>query len=146
MFPSLVATTDWNLAGSGDIEVVKELMSLGCDPLAIDHTSWSPLMWASAGGHVPVIQELMSRGASIHIKDNQGRWPLHWAAEKGHVDAVDLLVRHLLQAGADLHTAVSHRFCAQCPFTGTMCSTSLPAYMVGDTYLLKQCFNVVGHK
>ena len=64
-------------------------------------------MWASAGGHVAVIQELMTHGADFQVKDNQGRWPLHWAAEKGHADAVDLLVKHLLDADADLHVQVS---------------------------------------
>lgn len=67
-------------------------------------------MWASAGGHVAVIQELTTHGADLQVKDNQGRWPLHWAAEKGHADAVDLLVKHLLEAQADLHVHV-RAFC-----------------------------------
>lgn len=92
--------------GSGDLEIVKELISLGCSPLEADHIGWTPVMWAAAGGHAPVIQELMRLGADIRVMDNQSRWPLHWAAEKGHVEAVDLLVKHLSDAHADLHLQV----------------------------------------
>lgn len=93
-------------AGSGDVAVVKQLLSLGCDATAADRIGWSPLLWATAGGHAGVMRELDAAGADILVRDTRGRVALHWAAEKGHVDAVDLLVDRLSELQLDLHTPV----------------------------------------
>ncbi len=98
---------DWISAGSGDLELVELLISLGLSIHDQSRNGWDVFMWACLGGHAAVVTRLLSLGSNIGSKDREERLGLHWAAEKGHADAVGVLVRDMLQANLDIQATVT---------------------------------------
>ena len=94
-------------AGSGDLELVELLISLGLSIADQSRNGWDVFLWGCLGGHAAVVSKLLSLGSNIGVKDKEGRLGLHWAAEKGHAEAVGVLVRDMLQANLDIQATVS---------------------------------------
>lgn len=80
----------------GQLDLVKKLVAHDAD---INKSGWTPLHYAATGGHVPVIEYLLDNSAYIDAESPNGTTPLMMAAMYGSPEAV----KHLIQAGADLH-------------------------------------------
>ena len=83
-------------ASSGQVGVVKLLMSRGADPTK---ASWygSALHCAAEAGQCESIKLLLDSGMNIDLRDNFGRTALHCASQERHMMATELL----LDMGAD---------------------------------------------
>ena len=101
-------------AGSGDLELVELLISLGLSIQDQSRNGWDVFMWACLGGHAAVVTKLLSLGSNIGARDREERLGLHWAAEKGHAEAVGVLVRDMLQANLDIQATVRVFFSGTC--------------------------------
>ena len=95
--------------------MLERLLVMGESIFRADINSWTPLMWAAAGGHVAVIQRLLVGGAALGICDNDGRGVLHVSAAKGHLEAVSSLVDALAAQKLDLHNPVRRVCCLARP-------------------------------
>lgn len=80
----------------GQLELVQMLVKHDAD---INKAGWTALHYAATGGHVPVIEFLLENSAYIDAESPNGSTPLMMAAMYGSPEAV----KHLIQAGADLH-------------------------------------------
>ena len=100
------STFDVYFAGSGDLDLLELLISLGLSIHDQSRNGWDVFMWACLGGHAAVVTKLLSLGSNLAVRDKEQRLGLHWAAEKGHADAVGVLVRDMLQANLDIHATV----------------------------------------
>ena len=83
-------------ASSGQVDVVKLLMSRGADPTK---ANWygSALHCAAEAGQCESIKLLLDSGMNIDLRDNFGRTALHCASQERHILATELL----LDMGAD---------------------------------------------
>ena len=77
----------WN----GRLEVVKFLVSIGCDKEARDNYGRTPLHCASSDGHHEIVKFLVSIGCDKEALDYSGRTPLHYASVYGHLEVVKYL-------------------------------------------------------
>ena len=107
IFFQLCRALSHDTAGSGDLELVELLISLGLSIEDQSRNGWDVFLWACLGGHAAVVSKLLSLGSNIGVKDKEERLGLHWAAEKGHAEAVGVLVRDMLQANLDIQATVS---------------------------------------
>ena len=67
-------------AACNSLEVVKYLISLGCDVNVKTPMSITPLYDAAWSNSLEVVQYLISQGADIHARDYDGDTPLYAAA------------------------------------------------------------------
>ena len=83
-------------ASSGNVDIIKLLMSRGADPTK---ANWygTALHCAAEAGQCEAIQVLLDSGMNIDLRDNFGRTPLHCASDQRHRLAIELL----LDMGAD---------------------------------------------
>ena len=83
-------------ASSGQVEIVKLLMSRGADPT---RANWygSALHCAAEAGQCESIRVLLDSGMNIDLRDTFGRTPLHCASDQRHTLAIEIL----LDMGAD---------------------------------------------
>jgi len=101
------ATAFLRAAQSGDITVMRLLLSAGADPTIATANNTTPLMVASGIGWVEgvtnersakenleAIKLLLELGADVNAVDGDGRTALHGAAHKGRSEVVQLLVDH----------------------------------------------------
>ncbi|XP_041468862.1 ankyrin repeat and EF-hand domain-containing protein 1-like [Lytechinus variegatus] len=86
-------------AGSGSVEVVKNILTKGGDVNTPDKNMLTPTHRASMRGHFEVLQVLASYGADFGCVDVILNTPVHYAAEGGHA----LCCRYLAQRGAKAH-------------------------------------------
>ena len=86
----------------GETSVMRYMISAGFDA---DSTigEESVLALSAKRGYEDAVQVLLESGANSRVTDKRGLSPLHHASKEGHV----LAVRHLLDAGADVHAHVS---------------------------------------
>ncbi len=95
----------WYASALGDLQVARELISMGNPLNQSSHTGISPLMAAVMESHWDVAGELIRRGANIDARDREGRTALLMSVNRGSVHAVDMLV----QLGADIHLVTFDR-------------------------------------
>ena len=72
-----------NAAASGDIELVKFLISKGADVNAKGIGDISPLHLAAISGHIEIVEYLISKGADINAKTHYGLTPLDFSKGRG---------------------------------------------------------------
>ena len=75
-------------AGCGHINVVRELVSRGCDENAVDDDGCTPLHHAASRGKTKAVCELILRGACKSVVAGEFGTPLHQAALNGHLKTV----------------------------------------------------------
>jgi ankyrin repeat protein len=83
---------------TGDLEMVKVLLSHGADPSA-GTASNTPVSAAVTFGYVDVVRALMDAGASVGMRESTGINLMHWAAITGRPALIPLLA----QAGVPLN-------------------------------------------
>jgi hypothetical protein len=101
------ATPFLRAAQSGDVELMKLLLSKGADPKIATQNKTTALMVASGIGWVEgvtfewspqqsleAVKMLLDLGLDVNAADGDGRTALHGAAHKGRNDVVQLLVDH----------------------------------------------------
>eukprot|EP00252_Welwitschia_mirabilis_P007630 TRINITY_DN1920_c0_g1_i1.p1 TRINITY_DN1920_c0_g1~~TRINITY_DN1920_c0_g1_i1.p1 ORF type:complete len:170 (-),score=46.12 TRINITY_DN1920_c0_g1_i1:247-756(-) len=79
-------------ARHGDIDDVKELISINGILNAQDSEGRTALHMAAANGHLDVIRFLISKGADLNARNLEENTPLHWAALNGHAGVVEELI------------------------------------------------------
>jgi ankyrin repeat protein len=98
------ATPFLRAAQSGDIELMRLLLSYGADPMIATANNTTPLMVAAGIGWVDgvtfewgekqnleAVRLILDLGADVNAVDGDGRTALHGAAHKGRNDVVQLL-------------------------------------------------------
>ncbi|CAO3642372.1 unnamed protein product [Cunninghamella blakesleeana] len=83
---------------SGNLEKVKELVSLGAEVNFKDHAGWVPLHEAALKGQYEIAKFLIEKGANVNARGFDDDTPLHDACSGGFTDLVQLLV----DSGADV--------------------------------------------
>ena len=78
----------------GDLEKVKNLVSLGADIRIGD--DWA-VRWASENGHLEIVKYLVSLGADIRSYND---YAVRWASAKGHLE----MVKYLVSLEADIRS------------------------------------------
>ncbi len=79
-------------AESGDITIIKDLVSLGTDVNSQDKAGWSPLHFAAEKNYIDIVRFLLKNRAETSIKDNVGITPLHIASWEGNENVVKILI------------------------------------------------------
>ena len=85
--PSLI-----DVAGAGNVRLVRELLSSGADVDARNRNDETALSMAAAWNHFDVAQLLVQRGADPNIADKTGGTPLMLAAQNGNTTMVSALL------------------------------------------------------
>lgn len=86
-------------AKSGDISMVRTLISQGAYINIKDKYGCTPLHLAAMNGHTSVVEMLIAKGADINDKMMVGMTPLHGAAQMNQTEMVKLLI----DKGADVN-------------------------------------------
>lgn len=86
-------------SGDGDVELMRELLRHGADPLLRSNTSNTALGCAAMHGECAAIEILLASGATANDRTSGGGTPLHLAVAMGMTDAAELLIKH----GADVN-------------------------------------------
>ncbi|KAF5527604.1 Ankyrin repeat domain-containing protein 50 [Colletotrichum aenigma] len=105
--------TDLQLGvASKDVEIVKDLLSQGADPIIDPQEGQHPLIMASGNGSLAIVQELIQAGAPVNVHGKKRRSymyfqaadasPMHAAIANGSLDVVKVL----LENGADIELSV----------------------------------------
>ncbi|MHB9148282.1 MAG: ankyrin repeat domain-containing protein, partial [Candidatus Amoebophilus sp.] len=87
------------VASSGEISKICELIQKGADIHAEDSNGWTSLHRASQRGYLEVSNHLLKAGAHINAKDANGLTPLYVATLLGHLESAKLLIEY----GADVN-------------------------------------------
>ncbi|KAM0435547.1 hypothetical protein ACHAQK_008108 [Fusarium lateritium] len=80
-----------NAAHSGNIAIVKTLISNGADVNVLDAEDTTPLMLAAANSHVTVAKELLSQGADVELRSGFELTAMATAVCRGTLEMVQLL-------------------------------------------------------
>ena len=93
------------VAEKGDVESVKQLISLKADINAPGDKGRTALQAAAGQGHMEVVEKLLTEGADINAlaSGHNGRTALQAAAEGGHIEVVE----RLLTEGANINAPAS---------------------------------------
>lgn len=86
-------------AFAGDIDKVRELLSVGADPNARSGATGTALADAAAGGHRDVVRLLLAADADPNLASDSGYTPLSAAASIG----AEAIIADLLAAGANVN-------------------------------------------
>ncbi|XP_066265470.1 serine/threonine-protein phosphatase 6 regulatory ankyrin repeat subunit A-like isoform X1 [Branchiostoma lanceolatum] len=81
-------------AKEGDLQMVRLLLTSGCDLGSKDAAGWTALHWACHKGHLGVSQELLKAGADVFSIDQTKKTALHMAAEQGHAGIAEALLKN----------------------------------------------------
>jgi ankyrin repeat protein len=65
-------------AGSGNVQLVEQLVKLGLQLGQQDLNGWAPMHWAAAAGHSQATAALVAAQAPLMVADKTGRTALHW--------------------------------------------------------------------
>ncbi|CAO3637803.1 unnamed protein product [Cunninghamella echinulata] len=90
---------------SGNLNKVKELVSLGADINFKDHAGWVPLHEAALKGQYEIAKFFIERGANVNVRGFDDDTPLHDACSGGYNEVVQLLV----DSGADVYALNSDK-------------------------------------
>lgn len=85
-------------AKNGNIDEIKQLLSLGADVNTADKYGWTPLMMATQYNHILAAQLLLSAGAKVNAITTFGWTTLFYSAQ----ESVEI-TKLLLDAGADVN-------------------------------------------
>jgi ankyrin repeat protein len=85
-------------AGSGDADIVRELLRRGANPDVVDEIGFTPLLRAIITRRVEVVELLLTAGANPNGRTGNDRNPLVSAVRVGDTTVVALLI----DAGADV--------------------------------------------
>ena len=87
---------------AGSVRQVRQILSVGADPNALDSSGLSPLHWAIRDNQRQIAEILLENGAAVNQRtgsaDGTSYTPLHFAAFEGN----SALVQLLLDNGAEL--------------------------------------------
>ena len=81
---------------TGNVQVLKEILSDGINPNLRDEEGDTALMLASYNGHAECVATLLAAKANPTIKDSHGKTAIDLAVAKGHVE-VSRLLNHAIQ-------------------------------------------------
>ncbi len=87
----------WLAALSGNMHVLRDMISQGGNPRTATPHRETALHAAAARGHLQAVIYLIKNGANIHARTSNGWTPLHHAARFGHAHVAN----YLLRAGAN---------------------------------------------
>ncbi|KAI0860567.1 hypothetical protein F4860DRAFT_478862 [Xylaria cubensis] len=79
---------------SGNIGIMKLLLTAGADPGLQNDSGWAPLHLASYHGHSEAVKLLLKAGASIELQTDDGASPLLISVTHGHAQVVKLLLNN----------------------------------------------------
>jgi ankyrin repeat protein len=74
------------------MEIVRLLISCGCDMNIKECYGDTPLLLCARRGYAPIMSELLKAGADTLAKSDESDTPLHYACRYGHSDCVRILV------------------------------------------------------
>lgn len=75
----------------GWLDIVKSLVSKGCDLNTIGWSGSTPLLLAASRSHLDVVEYLIESGADVKIRDENGRTWLHYACKEEWLGVVNSL-------------------------------------------------------
>eukprot|EP00418_Pyrodinium_bahamense_P077004 CAMPEP_0179069540 /NCGR_PEP_ID=MMETSP0796-20121207/30560_1 /TAXON_ID=73915 /ORGANISM="Pyrodinium bahamense, Strain pbaha01" /LENGTH=179 /DNA_ID=CAMNT_0020766609 /DNA_START=51 /DNA_END=588 /DNA_ORIENTATION=- len=87
-------------ARQGDLDDVREALSMGVEVNAPSYGRATAILMASANGHLDAVRVLLEARAATSLPNEAGNCPLHWAALNGHVDICRMLVEARADANA----------------------------------------------
>ncbi|ACE06416.1 hypothetical protein Aasi_1071 [Candidatus Amoebophilus asiaticus 5a2] len=87
-------------AASGDVEMVKVLLTEGFNVYANDSHGNSSLHFAAINNHPETIHLLLQSGINVNVKNKDGNTALHGAAVYGYIE----VIQALLAQGADVNS------------------------------------------
>ena len=70
---------------------MKQLLSLGADPAAVDQYGFTALHWAAQNGHLEMVHHLVEEVKVERVADRLGRTPAALAKSRGHAAVSDYL-------------------------------------------------------
>ena len=79
---------------NSNLEMCKELMSLGANVNHVNEIGVMPLLTAAVNGYIQVVEELIRNGAEVDKVSRGYGSALHQAASGGHTDVVKILLAH----------------------------------------------------
>ena len=85
-----------NVAGSGNVDVVEQLLDAGVEPPTYSIYAVSS---SNSNKHLKILDKLLQAGAEVNAQNDGGYTPLHIASKHGHLD----VVKRLLSAGAQVN-------------------------------------------
>ncbi|XP_035390964.1 G patch domain and ankyrin repeat-containing protein 1 [Electrophorus electricus] len=111
-------------AQDGDVRVLRQLLSQGCNVNFHDAFYWTPVMCASHAGQREVLRLLLQAGAAwVGVVDTQGRDARDLAMLAGHQDVVRELEEFSITENSDTPLedapSASAQWCAVCQVTYT---------------------------
>src|SRR3954465_9852044 len=81
----------WQIAGTGNVERLEQILAQGTDVNAGDRTGVTPLMRAAYHGELPMVRALIQNGADLDAKDSGGLTALMMAKHSGRAEIVEAL-------------------------------------------------------
>jgi ankyrin repeat protein len=84
------------LTRQGEVDLVRDIINLGCDVNAVDHSCNTALLLASNLGYTEIVKVLLASGASESIlrKNRKADSPLYISCLKGFSEIVRLILVH----------------------------------------------------
>ncbi len=83
----------------GNINKIKELLTLGIDVNIQNEDGYTALIWASYKGYIKIVRALIKAGANVNIQDENGKTALTYASNNGDIE----IIRELIAAGSDIN-------------------------------------------
>jgi ankyrin repeat protein len=87
-------STFHDAARSGDLKILRQLLTTGVDPNQSGEGGMTPLHYAASAGHYEAGQLLLENGADIDSRDAEGATPLYFAAYFGKTEMAVVLLNH----------------------------------------------------
>ena len=102
-------------AASSMMQVVTDLLNMGCDPNDRSAEGMTAIMLAAGGGHVAVVKMLIDHGANVAATDINGWSVTHYACQSGSEE----LLYSLSNITTDWNTGIAAKFYDQWSYNAT---------------------------
>ena len=89
--PDVLTRELWQIAGTGNVERLQQILAQGADLNAGDRTGVTPLMRAAYHGELPMVRALIQNGADLDAKDSGGLTALMMAKHSGRAEIIEAL-------------------------------------------------------